>query len=125
MELQGECKLLRIFIGESDRIGHKALYEAILLSAKEKGMAGGTVLKGIMSFGASSRIHLARLIEISEDLPIIIEIIDKAENIDTFLPVVNDLFEKCGKGGLITLEKAELLYYKPKKYRRHVNCKPS
>src|SRR5258708_25408540 len=115
MELQGECKLLRIFIGESDRIGHKALYEAILLSAKEKGMAGGTVLKGIMSFGASSRIHVARLIELSEDLPIVIEIIDRAEKIDAFLPVVNELFEKCGRGGLITVEKVEVLYYKAKK----------
>src|SRR5262249_22771570 len=115
MELQGESQLLRIFIGESDRVGHQPLYEAILLSAKEKGMAGCTVTKGMMSFGASSRVHLARLIEISEDLPVIIEIVDHAVKIDAFLPVVNDLFDKCGKGGLITMEKAEVLYYKSKK----------
>lgn len=115
MELSGQSKLLRIFVGESDRIHHQALYEAILLSAREKGLAGGTVLKGIMSYGASTHIHLARLIELSEDLPIVIEIVDRAEKIDDFIPVVNELFEKCGKGGLITLEKVDVLYYKPKK----------
>lgn len=115
MELQGQSKLLRIFTGESDRIGHHPLYESILVAAREKGMAGGTVLKGIMSYGASSRIHLARLIDLSEDLPVIIEIVDQAEKIDTFIPVVNDLFEKCGKGGLITVEKLDVLYYRPKK----------
>ena len=115
MELQGQSKLLRVFVGESDLISHQPLYEVILLSARETGLAGGTVLKGIMSYGASSHIHLARLIDLSEDLPIVIEIIDNAEKIDAFLPVVNDLFEKCGKGGLITLEKVDVLYYKPKK----------
>src|SRR5512138_3846885 len=102
--MEGQAKLLRIFVGEVDRLGHQLLYEAILLAAKEKGLAGGTVLKGIMSFGASSRIHLARLIELSEDLPIIVEIVDRAEKIDAFIPIVNDLFEKCGRGGLITVE---------------------
>jgi len=115
MELQGQSKLLRIFTGENDRIGHQALHEAILLSAKERGMAGATVLKGIMSFGASSRVHIARVIEISADLPVVIEIIDQSEKIDKFLPAVHDLFEKCGKGGLITTEKVEVVYYKPKK----------
>jgi hypothetical protein len=115
MELSGQSKLLRIFVGESDRLHHQALYEAILLTAKEKGLAGGTVLKGIMSYGASTHIHLARLIELSEDLPVVIEIVDRAEKIDDFLPVVHELFEKCGKGGLITVEKVDVLYYKPKK----------
>lgn len=115
MELQGESKLLRIFVGETDRIHHQLLYEAILMAAKEKGLAGGTVLKGIMSFGASSRIHVARLIEISEDMPIVIEIVDLAEKINSFLPVVNELFEQCGRGGLITIEKVDVLYYKAKK----------
>jgi PII-like signaling protein len=115
MELQGQSKLLRIFIGEVDRVGHQLLYEAILLAAKEKGLAGGTVLKGIMSFGASSRIHVARLIELSEDLPIVIEIVDHTDKIDAFIPIVNDLFEKSGRGGLITIEKVDVLYYKPKK----------
>lgn len=115
MELQGQSKLLRIFVGEIDKIGHQLLYEAILLAAKEKGLAGGTVLKGIMSYGPSSRVHVARLIELSEDLPIVIEIVDRSEKIDAFLSLVNELFEKCGRGGLITIEKVDVLYYKPKK----------
>jgi len=115
MELQGRSKLLRIFVGEVDKIGHRLLYEAILLAARERGLAGGTVLKGIMSYGASSRIHVARLIELSEDLPIVVEIVDEEEKIDSFIPVVNELFEKCGRGGLITVEKVEVLYYKAKK----------
>ncbi|HVT85957.1 MAG TPA: DUF190 domain-containing protein [Chitinophagaceae bacterium] len=115
MELQGQSKLLRIFLGEADRIGHRLLYEAILTAAKEKGLAGGTVLKGIMSFGASTRIHRARLIELSEDLPIVVEIVDVAEKIDSFIDVVNNLFEQCGRGGLITVEKVDVLYYKGKK----------
>lgn len=112
MELQGQSKLLRIFLGEADRIGHRLLYEEILSAAKEKGLAGGTALKGIMSFGASTQIHKARLIELSEDLPIVVEIVDKAEKIDSFLTTVNELFDKCGRGGLITVEKVDVLYYK-------------
>lgn len=115
MNLQGQSKLLRIFTGEDDRIGHDLLYEKILFAAREKGLAGGTVIKGIMSYGASSHVHRARLIELSEDLPVIIEIVDKAEKIDGFLPVVNNLFEQCGRGGLITLENIEVLYYQSKK----------
>ena len=115
MELTGQSKLLRIFVGETDRIGHQLIFEAILIAAKENGLAGGTVLKGIMSFGASSRIHTARLIELSQDLPVVIEIVDQGEKLDAFLGIVNDLFEKCGKGGLVTVEKVEVLYYKPKK----------
>jgi uncharacterized protein len=115
MKLQGESKLLRIFVGESDRIGHDLLYEMILLKAREKGLAGGTVIKGIMSYGASSHLHRARLIELSEDLPIIIEIIDHAEKIEAFLPIVNELFEQCGRGGLITLENVDVIYYQSRK----------
>jgi uncharacterized protein len=115
MELQGQSKLLRIFLGEADRIGHRFLYEVIIVAAKEKGLAGGTVLKGVMAFGASTRIHRARLIELSEDMPILVEIVDTAEKIDSFLPEVNKLFEQCGRGGMITVEKVDVLYYKAKK----------
>src|SRR5438067_11990628 len=115
MNLQGQSKLLRIFTGENDRIGHDMLYEKILLLAREKGLAGGTVLKGIMSYGATSRVHRARLIELSEDLPVVIEIVDHETKINAFLPVVNKLFEQCGRGGLITIENVEVIYYKSKK----------
>jgi uncharacterized protein len=115
MNLRGQSKLLRIFTGEADRIGHDPLYEKILLEAKKQGLAGGTVIKGIMSYGAGSHVHRARLIELSEDLPVVIEIIDHSEKIDAFLPAVNDLFEQCGRGGLITLENVDVIYYKPKK----------
>jgi PII-like signaling protein len=115
MELRGQSKLLRIYVGETDKVGHRLLYEAILLAARERGLAGCTVLKGIMSYGASSHIHLARLIELSEDLPVVIEIVDSDERIDAILPIINELFEKCGRGGLITVEKVDVLYYKPKK----------
>jgi len=91
------------------------LYEAIVKAARAAGIAGATVLRGIMSFGASSRIHTAKLIDISDDLPIVIEIVDKEDKIDSFLPVVSDLLEKCGRGGLITLEKVQVLYYEPRK----------
>ena len=114
MEVPRDSLLLRIFVGEIDKVGHQLLYEAILLAAREKGLAGATVLKGIMSFGASSHIHVARLIELSEDLPVVIEIVDRNEKIESFLPVVNDLFERCGRGGLVTVEKVDVLYYKPK-----------
>ncbi len=115
MNLHGQSKLLRIFAGEDDRIDHDLLYEKILFLAREQGLAGGTVIKGIMSFGAGSRVHRAKLIELSEDLPVIIEIVDSAEKIEAFLPLVNDLFEQCGKGGLITVENVDVIYYKSKK----------
>jgi PII-like signaling protein len=115
MELQGKANLLRIFTGEDDRIGHDLLYEKILFAARESGLAGGTISKGIMSFGASSRVHRAKLIELSEDLPVIIEIVDSVQKIEAFIPVVNDLFEQCGRGGLITIENVEVIYYKSKK----------
>jgi len=113
MELNGDSKLLRIFIGENDKIGHQLLYESILRAAKENGLAGCTVLRGIMSYGASSRVHTARLIDISQDLPIVVEIIDKEEKINAFLDIAGGLLEKAACGGLITIEKAGVLYYKP------------
>ncbi len=114
MQLNGESKLLRIFVGEIDKIGHTLLYEAIVQAARKEGIAGATVLRGIMSYGASTRIHTAKWIEISEDLPIIIEIVDTAEKIDHFLPAVQSLFDQCGRGGLITIERINVLYYKSK-----------
>ena len=111
----GQAKLLKIFVGEIDKIGHQLLYEAIVLEAREQGIAGATVLRGIMSYGASTRIHTAKLIDISEDLPIVVEIVDEEEKINKFLPLVNNLFDECGRGGLITIEQVNVLYYEHKK----------
>ncbi|MBX5439790.1 MAG: DUF190 domain-containing protein [Thermoflavifilum sp.] len=110
--LNGDSKLLRIFIGEIDKLGRQPLYEAILFAARKQGMAGCTVLRGIMSFGAGTVVHTAKWIDISEDLPIVVEIVDKEEKINAFLPVLQEMMEKAGCGGLITIEKAQVLYYR-------------
>ena len=113
--LKQDSKLLRIFIGDADQLNHNPLYEAILLEAKKTGLAGGTVLKGIMSYGASSRVHTVKLLDLSTDLPVIVEIIDHEDKIRAFIEVVGAMIEEAGCGGLITVEKAEVAYYKPKK----------
>jgi uncharacterized protein len=115
MQLNGESRLLRIFVGEIDKIRHSPLFEVIVKAAKNEGISGVTVLRGIMSYGASTRIHTAKLIDISEDLPIVIEIVDTEEKINHFLPLVNGLLDECGRGGLVTVEEVSVLYYKAKK----------
>lgn len=116
MKLQGEGKLLRVFIGESDKDGHHPLYSSIVRMAKERGMAGATVLRGVEGFGANSRfIHTARILRLSEDLPIVVELVDTEERIQAFIPILDDLFERAQCGGMITLEKAEVLRYRPAK----------
>ena len=114
MELSGTSKLLRIFVGEIDKVGHQPLYEAILFAAKKDGLAGCTVLKGIMSFGASTRLHTAKLLDLSEDLPIVIEIVDAEEKIDRFIKTVEKMLAESKRGGLITIEKVDVIYYKGK-----------
>jgi len=111
MKLEGTGKLLRIFIGEDDHLNRKPLYHVFIERAREFGMAGATVLRGVESFGAGSRIHTAKLLELSEDLPLVIEIVDTEEKIDKFLPIVEELFEKAGCGGMITEEKATVIHY--------------
>jgi PII-like signaling protein len=112
--LEKDSKLLRIFIGDADKLNHTPLYEAILLKARENGLAGGTVIKGTMSFGASSIVHTAKIFDLSEDLPIVIEIIDREDKIRDFIKVVGAMMEEAACGGLITVEKAEVAYYKPR-----------
>ena len=120
MKLQGEGKLLRIFIGESDKIDHHALYITIVKAAKEQGLAGATVLRGIEGFGANSRsIHTARILRLSEDLPIVVELIDTEEKIAGFLPIVNQLLERSECGAVITLEKVEVIHYGVAKKKEH------
>jgi uncharacterized protein len=112
MKLSGEGKLLRIFIGESDKVNHKSLFESIVLAARERGIAGATVVRGVEGFGANSRfIHSAKLLRLSEDLPIIIEIVDTEEKITEFLPIVNELLESSGGGAFVTLEKVTVIRY--------------
>lgn len=112
MTLETDSRLLRVFIGELDKVGHQPLYEAIVFAAKKQGLAGCTVLRGLMAFGASSHVHTAKLIEISQDLPIIIEIVEHEEKINQFVKTIDDLMNKAACGGLITIEKATVLYYK-------------
>ena len=112
MHIEGEAKLLRIFVGESDKINHVPVYEKIVLEARKAGLAGATVTKGIMGFGASSRIHTSKVLRLSEDLPLIIEIVDEAKKIEEFIPVLNSIFEEANSGGLITMEKASIIQYK-------------
>ncbi len=113
MERNLNAKLLRVFIGESDKVGHQPLYEVLVLEARKAGIAGATVLRGTMGFGANSRIHTAKLFEISSDLPVVVEIVDSEENVREFMNKVNELFEKAQCGGLVTLEKAEIIRYNP------------
>lgn len=113
MEKKDNLKLLRIFVGESDKCRHKALYEKIIYRAKESGLAGATAIRGIMGFGAHSIIHKSKMIELSNDLPIIIEIVDTEDKISVFIETVENLFEESKNGGLITIENIEVIFYKP------------
>ena len=112
MENNPNAKLLRIFIGESDKVGHATLYETIVIEAKKNGLSGATVLRGVMGFGANSKIHTAKLLELSSDLPLVIEVVDSEEKISAFTKVVEQLFEQSKSGGLITIEHAEIIRYK-------------
>lgn len=108
MRFVGQGKLLRIFIGESDRFAGKPLYRAIVEKARAEGLAGATVLRGIEGFGARSHLHTTRILRLSEDLPIIIEIADTAERIDRMLPV----FDEMVGDGMMTVEKVEVITYR-------------
>jgi PII-like signaling protein len=108
MTIPREGKLLRIFIGESDHVGSRPAYEAIVELARREGLGGTTVLRGIEGFGHSSRIHTSKILRLSEDLPIVIEIVDAADKIDALLP----LLEPLVGGGLVTLERVEVLVYR-------------
>ena len=108
MHLPRDATLLRIFIGESDRWHRQPLYEAIVLKAREMHLAGATVLRGPMGFGKSSRLHTAKILRLSMDLPVVIEIVDAEEKIQSFLPALDEMM----KGGLVTLEKVKVIQYR-------------
>jgi hypothetical protein len=108
MELPHEAILLRIHLGESDRWQGQPLYEAIVLKARELHLAGATVLRGPMSFGRSSRLHTAKVLRLSADLPLVIEIVDSEEKISAFLPMLDPMMQ----GGLVTMEKVRVISYR-------------
>ncbi len=110
MNLPEEGMLLRIFIGESDSYKGKALYEQIVIKARELNLAGATVIRGIMGFGADSRMHSAKILRLSEDLPVVIELVDTEENLNKILPFLDETVQE----GLITLEKVRVIKYRHK-----------
>lgn len=115
MTLDRNSKLLRIFLGELDKHKGVPLYESIVLVARKNGVAGATVFRGILSYGASSRIHAAKLLDLSSDLPIIVEIVDTQEKIDELIEIIHPMIDEAGCGALITIEAAEVIHYKAKK----------
>ena len=108
MQIPQDAVLLRIFIGESDRWNHKPLYEAIVLKAREMHLGGATVLRGPMGFGKSSRMHTAKILRLSMDLPIVIEIVDSEEKIQALLPALEEMMS----GGMVTLERVQVIEYR-------------
>lgn len=108
MKIEGEGKLLRIYVGESDTWHGKPLYQAIVERVRAEGLAGATVIRGIEGFGADSRIHTSRILRLSEDLPVLIEIADSAERIEEILPLLDEMVTE----GLVTLERVEIIAYR-------------
>lgn len=111
MKLSGEGKLLRIFLGEADRYDGQQLFEAIVHLARSRGLAGTTVLRGVEGFGAHSRIHKSTILQLSEDLPILIEIVDTSDKIEAFIPEIDAMIEKAQCGALMTMEKVDVRKY--------------
>ena len=108
MRIEGEGTLLRIFVGESDRWHGKPLYEAIVERARAEGLAGATALRGLEGFGAHSRVHTSRILRLSEDLPVVIEIVDRPERIEAILPALDEMVAE----GLVTLERVRVISYR-------------
>lgn len=108
MEVPEEAMLLRIFVGENHRWHHQPLYEAIVMKAREMHLAGATVLRGPIGFGARSHIHAAKILRLSQDLPMVIEIVESEEKINAFLPVLDEMIDS----GLVTLERAKVIHYR-------------
>jgi len=111
MKIPEQGYLLRVFVGESDKHGHVPLYEAIVSKARETGLAGATVLRGVMGFGRHSVMHTAKILRLSEDLPMIVEIVDSLEKIEAFLPILDTLVPE----GLVTLEQVRVIHYRSAK----------
>jgi PII-like signaling protein len=114
MQLNGEGRLVRIYIGESDQWHHKPLYQELVQAARRQGLAGATVLRGIEGFGASSRIHTSRILSLSEDLPLVIELVDTVDKVEAFLTAVDEMLTE----GLVTTERVEVRAYRARRTDR-------
>jgi len=120
MNINQQPTLLKIYTGESDRVKGNPLYEEIVYQARKTGLAGATAMKGLLSYGASHSMHTMKIFALSSDLPVIIEIVDSRENIENFLPLLNQLMDHSRKGGLVTLQPVEIFRYSTgEKYRPH------
>jgi len=108
MKLPSEAELLRVFLGESDRHHGRPLTEVIVEEARKRGLAGATVLTGTMSYGANSRLHTSKVLRLSEDLPVVIEIVDSTEKLDAFVPFLDEVVQE----GLVTRERAHVIFYR-------------
>ena len=106
-----EGKLIRVFLGEMDKSHGRPLYEEILSVAQQEGMAGATILRGVESFGRTRHLHTAKVLRLAEKLPLVVEIVDRAEKVESFLVVLDDLLRQAGSGGLVTVEKIKMRYY--------------
>ena len=115
MEISGQAVLLRIFIGESDKLGHLPLFEAIVKNARDEGLAGATVLKGVLGYGATARIRTTKILDLSADLSMVIEIVDEEAKVKAFQHKLSELFEEANCGGLVTLENIRVIHYLPEK----------
>ena len=111
MQAQSDAKLLRIFVGEADKVRHRPLHEAIVEAARAAGLAGATAWRGLLGFGPTSRIRTAKILDLAADLPVVVEITDTDEKISAFLPVLDGLIAESGGGGLVTLEKVQIIRY--------------
>lgn len=113
MEITGQAVLLRIFIGESDKLGHLPLHEAIVREARDAGLAGATVLKGILGYGATAHIRTTKILDLSADLPMVVEIVDEESKIETFQVSLSSMLNEVNRGGLVTLENIRVIHYLP------------
>jgi uncharacterized protein len=118
LEISGQAVLLRIFVGESDKLGHVPLFEAIVKQARDAGLAGATVLKGVLGFGATARIRTTKILDLSADLSMVIEIVDEESKIEAFKHQLTGLFDRANCGGLVTLEPVEVIRYLPENAAR-------
>ena len=112
MQAQSDAKLLRIFVGEADKVRHRPLHEAIVEAARAAGLAGATAWRGLMGFGPSTRIRTAKILDLSADLPVVVEITDEEARIAAFLPELDRLFADSKSGGLVTLENVQIIRYR-------------